>query len=95
MGAVNHIAHDPATFIAAVCIELFLAVFTGTAAADSGNNHPVARFEIFDCRTDLFNNPDAFMAENTAIKLAGFFDCGAFNFRVFAFLDTKVGTANR
>jgi len=35
------------------------------------------------------------MTENPAIKVAGFFFCHLFNFRVFTFPDAEVGPADR
>ena len=94
MSAVNHIAHDPATLVSTMSIQLFLTVFTGAAAADTGNNHPIALFKVLNCGTDFFHNTNTFMTENPAIKAAVFFFCDLFNFGVFTFPDPEVGTTN-
>src|SRR5690554_7252121 len=94
MSTINHIAHDPATLVSTMGIQLFLTVFTGTAAADTGNNHPITFFKVLNCGTDFFHNTNTFMTENPAIKAASLFFCNLLNFGVFAFPDPEVSTTD-
>ena len=82
LGAVDHVAHNPAAFFAAVGVELFLAIVASAAAAHARYDNFIAFFEVFNGRAHFFHHADGFVAEDTAFPFAGFFTGNCFDFRV-------------
>ena len=94
LGAVDHIAHNPAAFFAAVGVELFLAIVASTAAAHARYDHFIAFFEVLNGRAHFFYYTDGFVAENAAFPFASFFAGNCFDFRVLTLHDAQIRTAN-
>jgi hypothetical protein len=65
-------------------IHSLFAVFTFSAGADAGDQHPVAFFKIAYSRSGFFDDPDALMTEYAAIRY----------FRYVSFQDMQVGAAD-
>src|ERR1700691_1698170 len=82
--AVDGVAQDPAAG-GAMRIHLLAAIDAFSAGANAGDQNMIARLKYCDGGTDLIDNTDAFMAQNTA---------GLATWQI-PFEDVKIGATNR
>ena len=67
LGAVDHVAEDPAAAVQALAVAALAAVPAGAAGADAGDQHAVAGADAAHAVADLLDGADRLVAQDPAL----------------------------